>query len=47
MAKYCSHCGKQINDNAAFCKYCGEKADSSDITNISEKKISDKNPLRN
>ena len=20
---YCKHCGKQIDDNAAFCQYCG------------------------
>ena len=26
---YCTRCGKQISDNAAFCKYCGEKVDSS------------------
>ena len=23
MAKYCSNCGQQISDSAAFCKYCG------------------------
>lgn len=23
--KFCIHCGKQINDSAAFCSYCGGK----------------------
>lgn len=22
---YCSHCGKEINDTACFCPYCGAK----------------------
>ena len=22
---YCSNCGKQIDTNSKFCKYCGEK----------------------
>lgn len=26
MAKYCTHCGKQISDDALFCRYCGAKA---------------------
>jgi len=33
MAKYCAHCGKQINDKAVFCKYCGEKVVFSEPTN--------------
>lgn len=32
MARYCANCGKQIGDNAAFCKYCGGKAGFSDAT---------------
>jgi hypothetical protein len=24
---YCSHCGKEIDENAEFCKYCGKKID--------------------
>jgi len=31
MAKYCTHCGKQINDDASFCKFCGAKVDFHDI----------------
>lgn len=27
MAKYCTHCGKQISDTAVFCKYCGTKVE--------------------
>lgn len=43
MAKYCTHCGKQISDKAVFCKYCGEKADSSDAAqNVSDKKANNK-----
>lgn len=26
--KYCSKCGKQIEDNNEFCPYCGAKTDS-------------------
>lgn len=25
---YCKHCGKQIEDDSCFCKYCGEKQDT-------------------
>lgn len=25
--KYCSHCGTQLNDNAAFCSGCGSKVE--------------------
>ncbi len=32
MAKYCTHCGKQINENASFCKFCGAKVDFQDVT---------------
>lgn len=27
MAKFCTKCGTQLNDNARFCKSCGEKFD--------------------
>ncbi len=30
MAKYCIHCGKQISDNAVFCRYCGKNPDVAD-----------------
>lgn len=23
MAKFCGHCGAQLNDNATFCTQCG------------------------
>lgn len=36
MARYCNHCGKQISDNAAFCKYCGAKADAAGSGNEAE-----------
>lgn len=26
--KYCSHCGKEINDEAVMCPYCGCKVES-------------------
>ena len=26
MAKYCSKCGKEIDDNASFCQYCGQNS---------------------
>ena len=29
---YCKKCGKEINDNAAFCPYCGAAADGSEKT---------------
>lgn len=34
MAKYCSHCGKKINDNALYCKYCGEKTEEETASNV-------------
>ena len=46
MAKYCSHCGRRINDSALFCKYCGEKADEkTDVaTNAPSGKVPEKKP---
>ena len=27
---FCKNCGKQINDNSKFCKYCGCNVDEKD-----------------
>lgn len=29
MAKYCKYCGKQIGDDAQFCRFCGMRFDAS------------------
>lgn len=33
---YCTHCGKQIEDNSKFCPYCGGSLSSSDIGSAKE-----------
>ncbi len=35
---YCPNCGKQIDDESSFCRYCGAKVDKSDIC-VSDKEI--------
>ncbi|HPT77315.1 PH domain-containing protein [Acetomicrobium sp.] len=35
---YCPNCGKQIDDESSFCRYCGTKVDKSDIC-VSDKEI--------
>lgn len=31
MAKYCKYCGKQIGDDAQFCRFCGMKFDAAPV----------------
>lgn len=42
MAKFCTHCGKKISDNALFCKYCGAKADVEEATRKAEETAASK-----
>lgn len=45
---FCKKCGKEINENEAFCVYCGEKQDVNEIeTNNQEKIISEDNSESN
>ncbi len=37
MAKFCSNCGKEINENAVICVHCGVQ-----VNNLEENKIEDK-----
>lgn len=42
---YCKHCGKQIDDDSAFCRYCGKPQDLPMEEDDQESKISlDKRP---
>lgn len=29
---YCKHCGREIDDNSSFCKFCGKSQDSTNNT---------------
>ncbi|MBD5547743.1 MAG: zinc ribbon domain-containing protein [Lachnospiraceae bacterium] len=33
---YCTHCGKQIEDNSKFCPYCGNSLSTSDTESVRE-----------
>ena len=35
---FCIKCGKQLDDNALFCKYCGEKVNQDNNINIEDRK---------
>ena len=52
MAKYCSECGKPLeNETSKFCNNCGANVDTSNTLNVAEKKVSiqeireEKNPF--
>lgn len=39
---YCSKCGKQINENSQYCKYCGHSVASNNVTNNSNQENTSK-----
>lgn len=39
MAKYCEKCGNQVSDDASFCKHCGQKQNSDNLSLQSSRKL--------
>lgn len=39
MAKFCSQCGAQINDDAAFCNSCGAKVNNAEKTEVENEAV--------